>query len=293
MLNRVFKFFNRQEPESVRETIEELIEEIDELIEDTEEQDSSIQADERKLLGNVLNLRDLTAADVMVVSANIVAAPNSKTPEDLIGLMVEHGFSCIPIYAENLDNIVGSVHIKDILSQIHNKKALVLSHLMKKNIIGVSPSMQTLDLLLEMSTTGHRMAIVADEHGGTDGLVCFSDLIEVIIGDIQDAHHIQPAFLQINKDGSVTADAKITLDELTEKFEIDLMIDSQTCEDIDTLGGLIVSLVNRVPIKGEVIKHPSGIEFTVLDADPRRVKKVAMLHLPSILDNKKMVCSVS
>ncbi|CAO5682575.1 MAG: Hemolysin C [Holosporales bacterium] len=281
MLNRVLKFFNKQEPETVRETIEELIEEIDELIEDTEEQDSSIQADERKLLGNVLNLRDLTAADVMVARANIVAAPNTITPEELIGLMVEYGFSCIPIYSENLDNIIGSVHIKDVLSQLHTKKTLVLNHLMKKNIIGISPSMQTLDLLLEMSKTGHRMAIVADEHGGTDGLVCFADLIEAIIGDIQDAHHIQPAFLHINKDGTVIADAKITLEELSEKLNIDFILDINTAEDVDTLGGLIVSIINRVPIKGEVIQHPNGLEFTILDADPRRVKKVSLLATPN------------
>ncbi|MBP9752333.1 MAG: CBS domain-containing protein [Proteobacteria bacterium] len=291
MLNRVLKFFNKQEPETIRETIEDLIEEIDELIEDTEEIDSSIYADERKLLGNVLNLRDLTANDVMVARANIVAAPSTITPEELIGLMVEHGFSCIPIYLENLDNIIGSIHIKDILAQIHIKKNLVLSHLMKKNIIGISPSMQTLDLLIEMSKTGHRMAIVADEHGGTDGLVCFSDLIEAIIGDIQDSHHIQPAFLQINKDGTIIADARITLEELTTKINVTLITDKSIEEDIDTLGGLIVSLINRVPVKGEVIKHPNGIEFTILDADPRRIKKVSLLNLP-VLDDKKMLCSL-
>jgi magnesium and cobalt transporter len=292
MLNRVLKFFNKQEPETVRETIEELIEEIDELIEETEEQDSSIQADERKLLGNVLNLRDLTAADVMVARANIIAAPNTISPNDLIGIMVEHGFSCIPIYSENLDNIIGSVHIKDVLSQIHHKKELNLTHLIKKNIFGVSPSQQTLDLLLEMSTSGMRMAIVADEHGGTDGLVCFSDLIEAIIGDIEDAHHTQPTLLQMNKDGVVIADAKVTLDEIQDMFDIDFKT-KYLHEDIDTLGGLIVSLINRVPVKGEIIRHISGIEFTILDADPRRVKKVSIVNLPSNEDNKKLVCAIS
>lgn len=277
MMNRLLKIFKRQEAETVRETIEELIEEIDELIEDNEEQDASIQADERKLLGNVLNLRDLVAADVMIPRANIIAAPSTIAVEDLIGLMVESGFSSIPIYQENVDHIIGSVHIKDVLYFIHHKKKLVLQHLIKRNVFGISPSMKTLDLLLDMSKSGMRMAIVADEHGGTDGLVCFSDLIEAIIGDIQDAHHIEPALLQINKDGTVIANARVMLEEMEETFSIDLNIED---EDIETLGGLIVSLINRVPVRGEIIKHPTkSVEFEILEADPRRIKKVSILGL--------------
>lgn len=276
MMNRLLRIFKKQDPENVRETIEELIEEIDELIEDNVEQDTSIQADERKLLGNVLNLRDLTAVDVMIPRANIIAAPHTATSEELMALMVEHGYSCIPIYQETLDHIVGSVHIKDIITFIHHKKPLVVQHLLKRNILGISPSMQTLDLLLDMTKSGFRIAIVADEHGGTDGMVFFSDLIEAIIGDIQDAYHIEPALIQINKDGSIIANARVRLDELEETFSVDLKLED---EDVDTLGGLIAALVNRIPVRGEIIKHPKGVEFEILDADPRRIKKVSILKM--------------
>lgn len=278
-MNKLFRIFKKQEPENVRETIEELIEEIDELIEDNDERDSSIQADERKLLGNVLNLRELTAVDVMIPRANIVAAPHTSTGEELIALMVEHGYSCLPIYQETLDHIIGFVHIKDIISFFHHKKPLVLTHLLKRNILGISPSMQTLDLLLDMTKSGFRIAIVADEHGGTDGMVFFSDLIEAIIGDIQNAYHIEPALIQINNDGKMIANARVRLDDIEETFSIDLKIED---EDVETLGGLIAALVNRVPVRGEIIKHPKGYEFEILDADPRRIKKVSILNMENI-----------
>lgn len=271
MIRQLLKILKRNESETVRETIEDLIEE-------NEEEDTSIQDDERQLLGNILNLRELCAEDIMIPRSSIIAANHNITPEDLIGLMVENGFSCIPIYQDNLDNIIGSVHIKDILSFTHHNKPLKLQYLIKKNIKGISPSMHALDLLLDMRHSGHRMAIVADEHGGTDGLVCFSDIMETIVGDIQDVYHVEPNLLQINKDGTIIADGTISLEELSETLAVTFEVDDAH-EDIDTLGGLIVSLINRVPVRGEIIKHQiTGVEFEILDADLRRVKKVSVLN---------------
>lgn len=276
MLSYIKKIFKRSEPETVRETIEDLIEEIDDLIEETEEQDTSLQADERKLLVNVLDLKDLQAEDLMTPRAEMIAAPDTINADDLIGLMTEHGFSSIPIYHDDLDNIIGYVYIKDILHFIHSKKPINIHHLLKRNVLCISPSMQALDLLLMMRKTGEHLAIVADEHGGTDGMVCFSDIIEEIVGDIQD--HAQRVMIQIKDDGRVLVDARVSIEELEEELFCDLSFTPQDDEDIETLGGLLVLLVNRVPARGDIIKHPKGLEFEILDADPRRIKKVQILN---------------
>jgi magnesium and cobalt transporter len=275
MFERLMKILRISEHETVRETIEDLIEEH-------EEEDTSIQDDERQLLGNILNLRELTAKDVMLPRADIVAVDDQTDVDKLIQLMVEHGFSCIPIYHNNLDNIIGTVHIKDILSFLNKKTPLKLQHLMKKNIQGISPSMHALDLLLAMRKTGQHRAIVADEHGGTDGMVCFSDIIEAIVGDIQDVYHTEPKLLEIKKNGSIIADARISLEELSENLQVSLQLDKDFAnDDIDTLGGLIAAITNRVPIIGEVIKCKEDLEFQILDADLRRVKKVLIMNVQS------------
>lgn len=276
MFTRFKKLFRRSEPETVRETIEDLIEEIDDLIEENEQKDNSIQADERQLLVNVLDLRDIKAEDLMIPRAELIAAPDTINPDDLIGLMIEHGYSSIPIYHDELDNIIGYIYIKDILAFIHVKKTLNIQHLLKRTLLCISPSMQALDLLLEMRKTGEHIAIVADEHGGTDGMVCFSDIIEEIIGDIQD--HAQRVLIQTKEDGTVSIDARASIEEIEETLFCDLSFTPQDDENIETLGGLLVSLVNRVPVRGEIIKHPNGLEFEILDADPRRVKKAAILN---------------
>lgn len=271
MFSKIKKILKRGEPETVRDTIEDLI----------EEKDISIKSDERQLLGNVLDLRDLKAEDVMVPRAEIIAAPDTVLPDDLLGLMVHHGYSAMPIYHDTLDTIIGYVHIKDILSFIYNKKELSIQHLIRKSVLFISPAMQILDLLLEMKQNAHNIAIVADEHGGTDGMVCFSDLIEEIVGDIQDADYQQTPQIHIKEDGTVLVDARILLEELEEKLSCKIAVEQQNGEDIETLGGLINNIANRVPTRGEVISHPDGFEFEILDADPRCIKKVIILKRPN------------
>ncbi len=280
MFSKIKKLFKKSDHETVRGTIADLIEEIDDLIEDTEEKDVSIKSDERQLLGNVLDLRDLKAEDVMVPRAEIIAAPDTVSSDELLGLMVQHGYSAMPIYHDTLDTIIGFVHIKDILSFTYKKKELNIQHLMRKSILFISPAMQILDLLLEMKQNAHNIAIVADEHGGTDGMVCFSDLIEEIVGDIQDTDYQQTAQINIKEDGTVLVDARILLEDLKEKLSCKIAVEQQNGEDIETLGGLINNIVNRVPTRGEVISHPDGFEFEILDADPRRIKKVIILKRP-------------
>jgi magnesium and cobalt transporter len=271
MFLKIKKMLRRGEPETVRDTIEDLI----------EEKDISIKSDERQLLGNVLDLRDLKAEDVMVPRAEIIAAPDTVLPDDLLGLMVHHGYSAMPIYHDTLDTIIGYVHIKDILSFIYNKKELNVHHLIRKSVLFISPAMQILDLLLEMKQNAHNIAIVADEHGGTDGMVCFSDLMEEIVGDIQDADYQQTPQVNIKEDGTVLVDARILLEELEEKLSCKIAVAQENGEDIETLGGLINNIANRVPTRGEIILHPDGFEFEILDADPRRIKKVIILKRPN------------
>jgi magnesium and cobalt transporter len=266
---KIYRFDNDG---TLRETIEELIEE-------SQESEPSIESDERQLLGNVLNLRDLTAYDVMTPRADILASPITIDEQELVAQFVKTRVTRMPIYGENLDNVVGMIHIKDVLNWLQSKKPLKINNLLRE-VLFISPAMRTLDLLLQMRETGSKMAIVVDEYGGVDGLVTFASLIEEIIGDIQDAHDQTPsAQVQIRPDGTIVADARTTFEELEEELNRKLPLNDHD-EDIDTIGGLVTFLAGRVPIRGELITHPSGVEFEVLDADPRRVKRLCLRKLP-------------
>lgn len=253
---------------SLRETIEELIEEVHEI-------EPSIESNERELLGNVLNLRDLTAYDVMLPRADIIAAPVSISAQDIIQQFVKFGVLQILIYKDNLDNVIGMLHVKDILAWKSSKKPWVIKTLLR-DVLYISPTMRTLDLLLKMRETGSKVAVVVDEYGGVDGLVTFSNLIEEIIGDIQDAREQSPSVqIEIRPDGTIVADARTTLEELNDATGSKFPLNDDD-EDIDTLGGLVVLLAGRVPIRGELIRHPSGIEFEVLEADPRKIRRLCI-----------------
>lgn len=283
MIKHFWRKLNKQENDgSLRETIEELIEE-------SNESEPSIESDERALLGNVLNLRDLTAYDVMIPRADIIAAPYDIKGPDLVAMMTKSGLTRLPIYRETLDNVIGMVHIKNVLGWLANKKPFKIKQLIN-DVLFISPSMRTLDLLLQMRETGSKMAMVVDEYGGVDGLVTFSNLIEEIIGDIQDAHdHSPPSQIEVRGDGTIIADGRVMVEELNKILGENLQL-TEVDEDIDTIGGIVIFLAGRVPIRGELIRHGSGIEFEVLDADPRRVKRLCLRQpsassIPSGLDS--------
>lgn len=268
------RLFRKENDHSLRETLEE-------LIEDSQELEPSIASDERELLGNVLNLRDLTAADVMTPRADIIAVPNTISGPDLMSMFVKTGKSRLLVYRDTLDEVIGMVDIKDILAWYAHKTNEFSTQQILQDVLYVSPAMRTLDLLFQMRESGNKMALVVDEYGGVDGLITFSDLIEEIIGDIQNAQETSPVQKLIERpDGSIIADARVTLEEMSEILEID-MESGKLEEDIDTLGGLVVSLAGRVPVRGELIRYIDGIEIEVLDADPRRVKSLC-LHLKGI-----------
>jgi len=261
---------------SIRETLEELIEERP----DGEE---TIDADERLLIGNVLNLRDVNAADVMVPRAEIVAIEAAASLDDLIALMTQEGHSRVPVYQETLDNVLGMVHIKDVLARVDSTETLALSDIARK-VLFISPTIRVLDLLLQMRLARVHMALVVDEYGGVDGVVTIEDLVEEIVGDIQDEHDADEVVMIARPDGTIIADARTELGE----FELrvgPVLTDDERADDIETLGGLIFMMLDRVPGRGEIVKHGSGIEFEIIDADPRRIKRVRLRNLSALRNN--------
>jgi CBS domain containing-hemolysin-like protein len=265
---------------SLRETIEELIEDME------EEDNPSIELDERMLLGNVLNLRDLTAEDAMVPRVDIVAVPLTITGPELLTVLTRSRHSRVPIFRSNLDDVIGMIETKDVLAWAATKKPLNIKSLVR-DVLFVSPTMRTLDLLFQMRETGTKMAMVVDEFGGVDGLVTFSDLIEEIIGDIQDAQDRTPSYQLIERpDGTILADARVTLDEIAENYGVNLVVEGLE-DEIDTLGGLVVALAGRVPTRGELITHPTGLEIEVVDADPRRVKRLYLRGIQKLVTLEK------
>jgi CBS domain containing-hemolysin-like protein len=254
---------------------------------------------ERAMLNNVLSLRELKVADVMVPRADVIAVAAETTLGDLLALFRTAGHSRLPVYGETLDDPRGMVHIRDFLDFIAAKaeasqkgrrrskvagegpnlggvdlSATLSSAKILRQVLYCPPSMPAVDLLVRMQATRTHMALVIDEYGGTDGLISIEDLVEMVVGDIEDEHDdVEGPAITVLADGRFMADARATLEELTSATGVDLS-QAEIAEDVDTLGGLIVTLVGRVPTRGEVIRGPDGLEFEVLDADPRRVKRL-------------------
>jgi CBS domain containing-hemolysin-like protein len=262
----------RNEEGSARNTLEELIEERD---------DSAvpIDQDERTLLANILELRGNTVRDVMVPRADVVAIDGAAPLADVIQAMTLAGHSRLPVYRETLDDAVGMVHIKDVLAWRGQDEAFALTKIVRK-VLFVAPSMQVLELLLEMRVTRSHMALVVDEFGGVDGLVTIEDLVEEIVGEIEDEHDraLEPRLIE-RADGTLDADARVTVETL--EARVGPLLSDEEREDVDTLGGLVFSLTGRVPIRGELVGHPSGLEFEVLEADPRRIKRLRIRNVPA------------
>lgn len=264
---------------SLRETLEEYIES-----EDNKEESAPLSTHEKDLLSNVLELHTMCANDVMIPRADIVGIPNDITHEELFAFLTSKQYSRFPVYNETLDNIVGVIHIKDILAAVVRGKEIDIKTLIREIPI-ISPSMHVLDLLTQMRLTRKHIVLVVDEFGGIDGLITIGDLIEAIVGEINDEHNpdIQPE-MTLQSDGSMIADARYDIDEFEDIYEH--VLTKEEREETETLGGLMSFLVGRVPARGEVIKHSSDIVFEIIDADPRRVKRLCIRNLPQS-QNKK------
>lgn len=263
----------RKEAESVRDRVEELIERGEENGEHATPDPRDLDAQERALLSNVLRLQGTTAYDVMLPRADIVAMPDDCTLDQAIALIQKEGHSRYPVYRESLDDIVGMVHIKDVFAAVGPSGPFDLKSILRKPLF-VVPSIPVLDLLLQMRQARIHMALVVDEYGGIDGLITIEDLVETIVGDIADEHdeEARPHITE-RPDGTLELDARMPIAAFEAQVGA-ILTDEERAADIDTVGGLVFTLAGRVPAKGEIVSHSSGLEFRILDADPRRIRRL-------------------
>ena len=258
---------------------EMLRESLSELIEESEDEQGPFNREERLMLMNILKLHRLRVDDVMVPRPDIVAIEVDAPLDKVVEAMHEAFHSRLPIYQDTLDHVLGFVHIKDLLAYWEGRTDFNLVDV-AHDVLFVPPTMSVLDLLLRMREGRIHMALVVDEFGGTDGLVTIEDLVEEIVGEIEDEHdQVEAPTIEERPDGTLVADGRADIDEFEARVEVDLLPEERD-EDIDTLGGFVFSLFGRVPQRGELISHPSGLEFEVLDADLRRVKRLRVRGLP-------------
>ena len=220
---------------------------------------------------NIMQLHDRTVADVMTPRADIVAVELNTPLQNLLTIIVNNPYSRLPVFRTELDDMLGFIHIKDILDSLVLEAEFDLGRLIRETRI-VVPSMPVLDLILEMRQTRVHMAMVIDEYGGIDGLVTIEDLLEQIVGDIEDERdHAAPQMIELSP-GVWIADARIMLEDFQRAVGITLLEEEE--DEVDTLGGLVVYLADRVPKRGETITHDAGFAFDILEADNRRIKRL-------------------
>jgi CBS domain containing-hemolysin-like protein len=255
----------------VRETLEELIEE-------TEHDHDRLSDDERTMFRNLLEFGELTVEDVMVPRADIVGVPEDASLDTVIATMSDAGHSRLPVFRGSLDTVVGMVHVRDLLCYWQSRAGFDLPSVVRP-LLFVPPSMLVLDLLRRMRASKVHMALVIDEHGGTDGLATIEDLVEEIVGEIEDEHDVgaEPSINEV-ADGVLEADARLPVPALEAMIETDLLPADRE-DDIDTLGGLVFDLAGRVPEPGEIIRHPAGLAFEVIEADPRRIHRLRIRQI--------------
>ena len=265
------KYFRNGKKENFKEAIEDLIEE-------QEIEDDKLDDGTKKIFSNVIDIRNKCIEDIMVPRADIVAIPETVSFDELMNTISKSKHSRIPTFSENLDKITGMVHIRDFLSSI---KDIERKEIKKKNVKEISrkilfssPSMKILDLLLKMRSEKIHMAVVVDEFGGTDGLVTIEDLVEEIVGEIEDEHDmVQRLFFKKLSRNSFEVSARMLIEDFEKKIKKKFV--TRDAEKIDTLGGLVFSISERVPERGEVIEYfENNVEFKVIEADTRKIKKL-------------------
>lgn len=264
---------------------------------------TAFSAEERGMLLRLLRFGALRVEDVMVPRADIISAEENEPLADVLRIFEDAGVSRVPLFHETLDDPRGMLHIKDLLRWMMGEAAGVApanpnagegsphrpdlgrvdlarpiaSAKLRRPVLYVPPSMPAMNLLIRMQSTRIHMALVVDEYGGTDGLVTIEDLVEQIVGDIEDEHdELEDAHITRDLKLGLVASARTPVRELENHLNLKLLTPEEEAA-IDTLGGLVFSLVGRIPARGEIVSHAAGIEFEVLDADPRRVKRVKII----------------
>jgi CBS domain containing-hemolysin-like protein len=252
---------------------------LEELLEEHAPDDAELEPEQRQMLINILAFGEKRADDLMVPRADIVALPIEAGLDEVVQRFREGRHSRLPVYRGTLDDLSGFVHIKDVIDHWHSDRPFQLASLVRQLLV-VPASMPAIDLLDRMRQSRIHMAIVVDEYGGTDGLVTIEDVVEEIVGDIEDEYdEAEPSDIQELPDGSLEVSGRTDLNELESRLGVSLVDEGQ--EDIDTVAGLLVDEFERVPRRGEILKHASGVEFEVLDADGRRVKRLRVTRRPA------------
>ena len=257
-----------------------LREEIEDAIDDAEESRpvaGDLSPAERQMLRNLLHFGEQTAGDICVTRGDIIAVASGISFDDLVRAFAEAGHSRLPVYGESLDSVVGMVHIKDVfMANVDPSKDRSLKALMREPLF-VPESMGVIELLARMRAQRVHLAIVVDEFGGTEGLVTIEDVVEEIVGEIEDEHdEAEHGMLTMLEDGLWEADARLELEELA--GAVDARLSSEN-DEVDTLGGLVFLLAGHIPSKGECVTHPSGWKLEAIDSDPRKIIRVR-LHSP-------------
>jgi CBS domain containing-hemolysin-like protein len=269
---RALIFGGEREP-TLRDQIEDAIDEA----EDSKPEPGDLSSQERVMLRNLLHFGDQTAGEIAVTRGDIVAVPDTISFEQLEAAFADAGHSRLPVYGESLDQVIGMIHMKDVfLASRDSSRDRSINALMRTPLF-VPESMGVLDLLARMRAERVHLAIVVDEFGGTEGLVTIEDVVEEIVGDIEDEHdEAEESRLVMLDDGVWEADARIELDELAGAVDARLATDD---DEVDTLGGLVFLLAGRIPDKGDIVVHSTGWRMEAVDADPRRILRVR-LHSP-------------
>ena len=269
-ISKIKSFFSSSNKENIKDVLEDIIEDNGNSVE-------SIDDGTKKIFKNIIQLNDKCIEDIMIPRADIDSVPSSIKLNQLITFINKTKHSRIPVYEENLDKVIGMIHIRDLFEKINRstkvKRDIKISRTIIRKILFSSPSMRILDLLLKMRSEQIHMSIVVDEFGGTNGLVTIEDLVEEIVGEIKDEHDFEEIDImkKISKK-TYEVSARLTVDEFEKKLGI--FFESVDKEDIDTVGGLVFNLIGKIPSRGQVISHKSGLEFTILDADTRKIKRL-------------------
>ena len=260
---------------TLREEIEEAIDEA----EDSRPVAGDLSPTERQMLRNLLHFGEQTAADIAVTRGDIMAVPSDISFENLIRAFADAGHSRLPVYGESLDEVVGMVHIKDVfMANVDPSRDRSMGALMREPLF-IPESMGVIELLARMRGQRIHLAIVVDEFGGTEGLVTIEDVVEEIVGEIEDEHdEAEGGMLTMLDDGLWEADARLELEELAQAVDARLSTDE---DEVDTLGGLVFLLAGHIPVKGECVTHPSGWKLEAVDSDPRKIIRVR-LHAPEL-----------
>ena len=265
--------FGEDSEQTLRDEIEEAIDEA----EDARPVAGDLSPIERQMLRNLLHFGERTAGDVCVTRGEMIAVPATLSFEDLISAFADAEHSRLPVYGDGLDEVIGMIHIKDVFKALVDPtRGRSIQDLLRTPLF-IPESMGVLDLLARMRTERVHLAIVVDEFGGTEGIVTIEDVVEEIVGDIEDEHDIEEAgMLTLLDDGVWEADARIELEELAKAVDARLVWEE---DEVDTLGCLVFLLAGHIPAKGECVEHPSGWRLEAVDSDPRKILRVR-LHAP-------------